>query len=353
MATYTIVKKNKARESAPWYLVVRDKGERKDINLETSVKKEAEAELMRVKLAAADLKGSGDPLDALQVRRKKMEDAMVAPGGLVDRWADDMRVRGFSPQSIIRYSKAVKVLLKKEPIGALTPERVVSIMAATANLKNNTRHGYVNALKCLFTYLRRQDLIDALPRVKSEQTDRPWWTPAQMQEIIMGVRCDTAEHTLEYQDYFGVMAAIGSRQEETAQLRWCDLRDGVLYFRPETTKSRKPKRVPIPFSLSCQIEARRPEYRDALAEERNEDPIFPHIRRVCQASRYSVLARTLKRLGLTGGLHTFRHSVSMALYKKSADLKAVSQILGHSPQVALQYYQHAREIEDLRRIVEE
>ena len=353
MTTYTIVKKNKKRDSAPWYLVVRDSGTRKDINLETSSKKDAEAELMRVKLAAAELNGVGDPLDALAVRRKRLSEAVIAPGGIVDRWADDMRVRGFAQGSITRYVKAVKVLLKKEPIGALTPQKVISIVAATANLKNNTRHGYCNALKCLFTYLRRPDLVEVLPKVKSEQTDRPWWTPEQMQEIIYAVRSNKPERTIEYKDYFGIMAAIGSRQEETAQLRWCDLKDGVLYFRPETTKCRKPKVVPIPYGLWAQIEVRRPPIKDPIVEERNESPMFPYISRACQATRYAVLARTLKRLGLKGGLHTFRHSVSMNLYKKSADLKAVSQILGHSPQVALQYYQNSRAIDDLRKIVDD
>ena len=44
----------------------------------------------------------------------------------------------------------------------------------------------------------------------------------------------------------------------------------------------------------------------------------------------------------------------MILYReKGADIKAIAQLLGHSPAVSLQFYQQSRGLEDLRELVEE
>lgn len=355
---YNLVKKAK-RPNAPWYIRRYSKGVRTDINLETSDRKLAELELMRVKLAAEEMERHnivGDPLEALKIKKSGQHEPIASPSGILEKWETHMRVSGLRETSVYRYVKAARRLVGNVSPASLTPSAVANIMASTVNLKNNTRHGYVNALQNLFSFMKRPDLSEALPDVKSEQTDRVWWNREQMDEIIRNVSCDTAEHTLEYMDWFTVMATVGSRQGETAELRWCDVRaPGVLYFRAESTKSRKDKMVPIPFALWSRLEVRRPKSKgDAqFLDESDTRPVFPHIRSVSQASRYSVLSRALKKLGLTGGLHTFRHSVAMLLYGKSNDIKAVAQILGHSPQVSLQYYQNARSLDELRNIVED
>lgn len=351
MPTYTLVKKNRKRPTAPYYVRKRVDGKIVDVNLHTSDPKLAEAELMRVKLAETELDGRGDPLDALLVRRKQASEAVSRPGGVLDAWAQEMAVQGLRGQSIEKYTRAARLLLTGISISELTVEKVKTILARTANLKNNTRRAYVNALASLFRHLNRDDLVKALPKVKTEQTDRVWWTAFQMERIVNTVRSDTAEHTLEYRDYFSVMAAIGSRQSETAALRWCDLKDGVVTFRGETTKSRKERRVPLPYDVWASIEVRRPE-EHPLNGAHDTSPIFPYVSRANQATRYNVLARALRKLKLKGGLHTFRHSVSMILYKRCSDIKAVSQILGYSPQVALTYYQNSRSVEELRSIID-
>lgn len=356
---YNIVKKAK-RASAPWYIRRYYKGVRTDVNLETTDRKEAELELMRVKLAAEEMERhsiEGDPLEALKVKKSVLSEPIAAPSGILEKWETHMRVSGLRETSVSRYMRAARRLVGGAAPSSLTPSAVANIMASTINLKNNTRHSYVNALTSLFSYMKRQDLLDALPEVKSEQTDRTWWTKEQMDEIIRSVSCDTAEHTLEYMDWFRIMSTVGSRQGETAELRWCDIKaPGVIYFRGESTKSRKEKLVPIPFSLWSQLEVRRPKSKSGTQfhDESDRRYMFPHIQSVSQASRYSVLSRALKKVGLRGGLHTFRHSVSMILYGKSnCDIKAVAQILGHSPQVSLQYYQNMRSVDELRSIVED
>lgn len=340
--SYTLVRKNKSRQTDPWYIRERRNGKVTDVNLMTTDRKMAETELMRCKVAFDE--GASCPLDALAVRRKRTSEPVSAPNGCLDRWATDMAVRGLSVNSIAKYTRAARFLLKDDSISSLSQDRVRVVMAGTANLSNNTRRSYVNALASLFEFLRRPDLTEALPHVRPQQTDRPWWTEEEMMAIIDTVKSNTAERTREYKEYFTLMSAVGSRQGETAALRWCDLRDAAVTFRASTTKSHKSRIVPIPMSLWTRIEERR------AADP--EELVFPYVGRANQATRFAVLARAVKRLGLHGGLHAFRHSLSMLLYRKCSDIKAVSQILGHSPQVALQYYQHARSESELRSIVE-
>lgn len=350
--SFSLIQKNKKyRKHASWYIRKRCEGKSWDIHLHTTDAKVAEAELLRVRLAQAELDRQGidgDALTALAVNQAKDKEQLAAPNGTLEKWCQQLHIEGFRDLSISKYYRAVKRLLRGESAIGLTPSKVTTIIASTANLKSNTRHGYVNALNSFFKYLGRHDLIECLPKIKIEQAERPYWTPSEMFDIVSSVKSDTAERTLEYMDYFGIMAAIGSRQSETYALRWRDLdKDtGIVTFRAETTKSRKERRCPLPYNLWAQIEVRRKDDTDL------DSPLFPSIGRD-QATRYAVLARAVKKLGLKGGLHTFRHSVAMHLYKKSGDIKAVSQLLGHSPQVALQYYQHSRGVEDLRKLVED
>lgn len=344
--SYTIIKKSR-RPNAPWYIRRRTGGTQFDVNLETTDRSIAETELMRVKVAQAELDRGGlegDTLDALAVRRKGLSEPVSAPGGVLDRWEAKMSLEGLRRGTVDRYGRAARFLLKKESPDTLTPGKVAAVMAGTAGLKSNTRRGYADALRSLFRFMGRDDLARALPRVRTETGDRTVWTREDMAAIISCVSSRSAERTLQYREYFGMMAAIGSRQGETYALRWGDIsEDGVVHFRAETTKSRKERFCPLPTDLFAELELRR---------KGDLDPLWPDIGSD-QATRFAALSLAVRRAGVRkGGLHTFRHSVSTILYRECLDIKLVSQLLGHSPQVALQYYQAARGVEEMRGLVE-
>lgn len=343
--SYTIVKKNKY-PNAPWYVRKRETGEKPvDVNLETTDRKAAETELMRVKVAASE--GSNDPLGALSIRQKWAQEPVSRPNGVLDGWVDWMRLEGFRKQSISKYERAVRMLLDGKSVADLTPDLVRNIMANKVNLKANTRRGYADSLHRLFDYLKRPDLAEALPRIKTEVTDRPVWTKEEMLEIILHVSTKKAARTEQYRQYFGLMSRIGSRQGETYELRWKDLNPdtGVIHLRAETTKARKERFVPCPTDLWAELEARRGQ---------PEESLWPDIGRD-QATRYEVLSYAIKKAGVPrGGLHTFRHSVATILYRKSnCDIQLTSRMLGHSPQIAMSYYIHGKNIEDMRELVDD
>lgn len=348
MAKYSIVQKRKDREGAPWYLRVRDGGRIvEEVHLHTKDRKEAELELMKVKVAESD--GVPEPLDALSVRRTPGNDGPATGIRIFDGWERKLRLDGLRETSISRYSRCARYALRDCPLGALTPDRVRTVMAGTVGLSGSGRRGYANSLRSLFRYMGRHDLEEALPvKIRVDETDKPSWTREEMERIVMEVRSDTAARTLQYREYFTLMAQVGSRPTESVEVRWKDLADdgkgnGCLRFSGQFTKSRRERTVPLGFGLYAALEARR---------GRPEGRIFDLLPE-CQATRFSVLRRALKRLGLPGNLKTFRTSVSRILYRKSSDIKAVSQLLGHSPSVALKYYQDSRSVDDLRELVED
>lgn len=350
---YSIIEKNRGVVKRPkFYGRIREKGREKLVPIGHN-REDAERWLRTVTRTyedILDLERMGKPVpgelsaklvtvDTPAFARNDPSKPVSAPGGMLEAWEKDMRLRAMRESTIGHYTRAAAILVGNRNVMALGPDDVVG-MIGKSGLKPNTRRYYRNVLRSLLTFAGREDLAKKLPKIKYEQVDRPFWNEEQMSDIIHFVSTDDPARTLEYKDYFSVMASIGSRQGETYALRWKDiLEDGCIRFRAETTKSRKERIVPIPFDLWASLEVRR---------GMPEGKVFPLVS-PSQSRRYRVLRRALDKLGLEGGLHTFRHSVSMILYKKTTDIKAVSQLLGHSPQVALEYYQNSRSVDELRK----
>lgn len=352
--TYSIIAKNKKVVKIPkLYGRIRSGKRERLVPLGRNME-EAQKWLKRARRAyeeACDLEAEGKPIPPELLARVltvntdiRVSAVSSAPaekaGGTLELWEADLRVRNIRESTISNYLRAVSPMLRGKDVATMNAQQVKE-MVMLKKVAPNTRRFICNALRSLFLFCKRTDLVEALPHIKYEQKDRAWWTEEDMDDIIQHVRSDSAARTIEYKDYFRVMATIGSRQGETYMLRWKDLHDGCLTFVAEHTKSRKERTVPIPYDLWSSLEVRR---------GNPDEKMFPLVS-PSQSRRYRVLRRALDELGLEGGLHTFRHSVSMLLYKKCGDLKAVSQLLGHSPQVALQYYQNARSVDDLRGLL--
>lgn len=345
-AHYTLIQKNKStRKDPPWYIRERKAGKVRDTMVGYDRAK-AELELMKVQVRARELLADGidgDPLDALTVKQEKASEPLGSIGGVLERWEAKRRLEGFREQSLKSYGRALRVLLGDIPVKSLDRNLVARIVDGTRNLKGSTRHHYVAAMKNLFRYMERPDLAESLPSIQPEESEHHWWTKNEMRSVISAVSCSDPVRELQFMEYLDILASVGSRQGETAALRWKDLdSDGILTFQGMITKSRKTRRVPLPLSVVAALEARRGEP-DGL--------IFDRIPKD-QAGRYAILAKALKKVGLKGCLHDFRRSVSMILYRKGGNIKDVAELLGHSPQVALKFYQQAKSPEDLRGLVE-
>ena len=357
---YSAVLKNRHRPSAKWWGRIRQAGRERWVNLDTQDRAEAMKWVARQKNVLfqiqeytdegkpvpADLEARLLTVDSTPVAEKDSGKKFTEPGAILDKWEVAMRAAGMRDTTIGNYQRAFVVLLHGLAPDNLDVGTVRQIIESRGELKNSTKRFYCNALISLFKWMGRRDLVDALPKVKAEGSNPVYWSEQDMEEIILEIRSDTAERTFQYQQYYNMMRLIGSRQNETYLLEWRDIdrQTESVTFRSEITKSRKARRVPLPFSLLAELEDRRG----------NPDERVFNLVSTSQSRRYTVLKKALNRLGLQGSAHSFRRSRALILYRqKGADIKAIAELLGHSPEVSLQFYQQSRSLDDLRKLVDD
>lgn len=358
---YSVIQKNRKTLKHPkYYGRIREGTKEKLVPLDTTDKKVAELwlrQVTRVRDEINDLEQAGlevpDELAAKLVSidtpvfaQKRASKPFSAPGGTLDAWEMDARLRGFRESTIANYQRAFRNLLANLSPEDLTADKVKSILASKVRLSNNTKRHYCNSLKSLFSFMGRWDLVKLLPKIKVEETEQVFWTEDEMFEIVAEIKSDTPARSEQYRQYFDLQRLVGSRAGESYEVRWKDLNEdnGCLTFSGQITKNRKTRVVPLPTRFWAELEVRRGEPDERIFNLVSSNP----------TRRYKVLQRALKKCGLKGSAHCFRRSRSEILYRKpGADLKAISELLGHSPSISLEFYKKARTVEELRKLVED
>lgn len=362
--SYCVYKKNAKRANAHYYCRVRQNGKTSDIDLKTDNRAVASAwvELRRSEVQRYNqyvLCGERVPTD--------LERCIVRVGSapastskavniLIDalpEWEKDLRRLGRREKTIATYSRALSVICPETALVADISEDSTKLwLSKFDGLKSTSRKNYSVILRefvkfCVKRYGTDREIVDRWDYVKVQHTDKPHWTMQQMYNIINAVTCKDKVAEQVYKAYFWVMATCGSRQSETYDLLWTDFNftgpmTATLTFRAENTKNNTTRIVPLDWRIARLL--------DLLPREGSR--IFQGLAK-SQAGRYGVLRRAIRDSKMpSGNLHTFRHSASWNLYKTTHDLKATAQLLGHSPQTALYYYQASREEEQLRELVD-
>lgn len=354
---YSITLRNKSKNCPKWYGRIRQDGKERFVPMESRQDAERwlnEQKYLYGEYAAGNLGEDGIlTVDSTPVKaRKRGSEAVFTLGECMDRWKASLLLEGRRPATVGTYGRAVGIMVDPRlPLTDLTPAAVKGIMASKAGLKATTRRFYSKALLSFLTFLEKEygarGLSEVLPEIKVDESPKSYWTPNEMASILLEIESDTAEKTLQYRQYFTLMGQVGCRQGECGAITWADVFDdgkgnGCVHFAGTVAKARVGRTVPIGFELWAELEARR---------GKPGELVFDRIS-TCQATRYCVLRKALKKLGLHGNLHKWRHSVAVAMYSKSKDIKACSQLLGHSASIAMKYYLAARSMEELRELVE-
>lgn len=357
---YSLYQKHKKRGDMTWYCRVREKGQPTfDVNLHTDSKAQAEAFVLlrkrEVELYNAQVL-AGESADASKLLRKnthlisqKGSSTAVSVRTATDAWESHLRRSGRRETTISTYMRAMRNCLDMSlPISALTERYLNESLRKHDNLKSASRKSYCVTVRefvkfCCREYGLNRDLIDCFTFVRVQQVEKGYWTMNEMRRIIDCIQCKDDKATQSYKAWCWLMATTGARQGEAAAVEWSDLRDGTITYRAETTKSNQSRTVPLTIGVLDLINKL----------PRVSKRIFAHIGST-QATRYAVVAKAVKAANAPqGGLHTFRHSASMYLYSKINDIKLTSQILGHSAQTALTYYQKTREVDKVSDAVHE
>lgn len=328
----------------------------RDVPLHTSSKDVAEAwvRLRRSEIQKYNdyvLAGETPPpylLDKVLSEPRMVRDVPLLVRDAFDGWEAALRRTGHRPATIDCYTRAFRNCMDfAKPLSEVNEQYLNEALRKHDALKSNTRKHYTVTLRewvkfCVKEYGMRRELIDCFTFVKVQQEERGFWTMPQIRKMIDCIECKDKAVTDCYKAWCWLMATTGARQGESALLEWSDIRGRTITFRAETTKSNKSRTVPMPIGVA-----------ELIGKLPKESKMVFHYLGRTQASRYSVVARAVEKAGIPkGSLHTLRHSASMYLYSKIGDIKLVSQILGHSPAVALQYYSKTREVDSVSNAVD-
>lgn len=363
--SYSCYVKNPSRPSARYYARVREDGKIKDIDLSTKNRAVAKAwvALRRDEVVRYNqyvICGEEPPEDLVSkivhattpaIAQKGGSRASVSMTGAIDEFELDCRRRGLRERTVGAYIRNVRQIVPVDAkLSDFTRDNVLKWLAKYDNLKSATRKFYSVSMRELAKFLVNNyglepRILSQWTRIKVESAEKGYWKMHEIRAIINEVKCHDSLMEEQMKCYLWIMATCGSRQGETALVRWSDLRDGNLTFRGENTKSGKTRTVPLDRRVL-----------DMLAHLRlrkENEYIFSAIPK-SQGGRYSILAKAIARSGMPhGGLHTLRHSVSMYLYSKTNDIKAICQLLSHDPSTGLKYYQASRQPQELRKMVDD
>lgn len=353
--SYSAVIKNPKRKKVPYYGRIRQDGRERFIPLNTESRSEAMKWVEKQKHVLFEVNEyleTGQPVpDALAARlvtvdtpafaQKAASEPVSAPGGIMERWEVDMRVRGMSEVTIGNYLKVARLVLGNTPVDSLDPDKVRSLISAKASLTNNTRRNYCNALRNMFRFVKRNDLADALPRIRPVEGDHVYWSYEDIYNICCTVNSDTPERTEQYRLYFLTLLESGARNSELMDVKWKDIDQAVVRFSAGNTKARKERTVPISWELYAEL--------DVLRKD-PEEYVFDLVSRY-QSRRYKVLTRAARKLGLpVAGMHCIRRSRAQEIYRRCG-IKVAAQMLGDSETVALKHYIKEAGVEEIRKAV--
>ena len=215
-------------------------------------------------------------------------------------------------------------------------------MRVEAGAKPKTVHNETVIVRQLVNFARRRDMVqkDPLKGMKlrnPKPTRQPCWTREECDRILAA--CD-----VQRRPPLALLAETGMRIGELKHLTWQDIDfdHGVLHVREK--EGWKPKTgdqriIPVSPAARAVLEGLGRRSRWVFTAPRSgKYPAGDH--QLSERRLLQYLKRVLKRLGLPGHLHTFRHTfISHALMQGTPEA-IVRQWVGHVDREVLKLYTH-------------
>ena len=182
-----------------------------------------------------------------------------------------------------------------------------------------------------------RDPLKGLKLKKPKPRPQPCWTRSEVEQILAAAKGP-------HRPSLVLLAETGMRVGELRWLTWedVDFAQVVIKIRPKDDwkpKTGDQRTIPISLLARSVLEAlpRRGRWVVTAAPSRH----YPDgLRQISDRRLLQYLKRVLKRLGLRGHVHTFRHSfISNALTKGTPEA-IVRQWVGHVDQEILRHYTH-------------
>jgi integrase len=330
-----------------WHANFQHEGRQVRRSLKTTSKKEARRKAIQIEAKLANNEF------AIQTRAPSV-------AHVIEKYRDYLQTEGRSPKTMAKYEYAFKLFLdlaerrkvrsilgvNQAFVDAFRAERRKAIKTGTEKTTRKaalkTVHSDTVLLRQVVNFAVRRGMIatDPLRGMKLSRpkpTPQPFWSRAEMDQII-------ATAGAVQRPVFIMLAETGMRIGEVQHLTWddVDFANGVLHiqakegWKPKTGDARV---VPMSPAVKMML-ADQPRCAAWVftAKASNKHPAGDH--QVSERRLLQHLQRVLKKLGLRGKLHTFRHSfISHALTQNTAEA-LVRRWVGHVDAEVMKRYTH-------------
>ncbi len=305
---------------------------------------------------------------------------------LRDAYLTDLELRT-SPEYFInrrfRLDKALR-LINVARVRQLTHFDAVRLQSALAkeDLGNVTVNMYIGALKAMFGWAVRMRLIAENPiehvqrLPQNERHLRVRRRAMTEEEIVRFVEAAAADdrtsaefgyRVIPQAIFWRTLLETGMRFGEARKLTWADLDfdRNMLNLRGETTKSARPRSIPLHPEFVGDLAALHDTQRRILGRDITlGEPVFLLPRGKPLSPATNNMNRTLQRILLAAGIarvdengrkldiHALRHTFGTRLARNGAPLAQTQMLMGHSdPKLTSRVYVHLQ-TEDCRAAVE-
>mgnify|MGYP003938579919 CR=1 FL=1 len=305
-------------------------------------------EAVRRALGTAAIDPADPPRKAAPPRDlRSPADSPPPPHPALDRLAEELRLRGYSPRTRRAYTSHARRLLEQaaRPAAQLEPDDIRRFLVGEVErgLSRAARDQAASAVRFFaLRILDRPDLVGAAPRPRKERRLPTVLSAEEVRRLLVAV--DNPKHLA----LLMLLYSAGLRAGEVVRLRPEDIDDDRGLVHVARGKGRKDR-----YTLLSTVA------RAAIAEYRlrfRPGPwLFPGNRpdrHLSTRSLQKIVARARARAGITKRLtaHTLRHSFATHLLEAGTDLRYLQELLGHASSRTTEIYTHVsnRELSRIR-----
>jgi site-specific recombinase XerD len=263
---------------------------------------------------------------------------------VLDRYDDELRLRGYSPKTRRVYTAHVRRYLSELPGSDVRAGSARDYLLALVR-RGVSRPYHNTAVSALRFLLRLEDPAGdqgaGLPRPRHERTLPVVLSAAEVRAIL------DATSNPKHRTMLMLLYSAGLRLAELLRLRVGDVHfdRGLIHVR--RGKGRKDRYTLLADTGAAML-------RDYIRCFRPRDVLFPGARPdrpISARAVQKVLADAARRAGLARRVtpHTLRHSFATHLLEAGTDLRYIQELLGHKSPATTQIYTHVSQRE-LRRI---
>ena len=254
-------------------------------------------------------------------------------------WLSHLLAEGAAPQTLATYAIHIKVLLRHHPSPTEGDLEAFLAARAAAGISTSTIHVQVSAFKSFFTHLTQADILpaDVTAHLKSPRRTYKERRPAHPEDVAQILASPAA--TTRDRALILLLADGGLRISEALSLT-VDHLDARAFSVSVIGKGRRERDIPLSdTTISALIRHIRTLPLASLwvfpgstpAKHLTKDTIHHRFRRLCDAAGVPRFTP-----------HQLRHYYATSMLNDGANLRVVSELLGHAtPSVTVNVYWHS------------